>query len=247
MKKILLFLPLLLLCHATEKSIAQSTFLEYQMPRLTTLPPYYSGMPTEIALAYYWFDHAMRTNSTMEFDNFIGTMHLNDTAKYIADAVYRVCEDDPISFYLWLSGRGLSPDPYSPKANPSHIRMYLENKLTKVFNDTGRTGFLLNADFIAQVHVYDTVSRTYPNILAKHLVTVSCQVVDMIKGKKIFDCTNDTLYSAKDGKNFPKTQAVPDPYSTSEVTADSGRCLQFEYSLEWDRMPYNDYGTLLPW
>src|SRR5437868_3087376 len=83
---------------------------------------------------------------------------------------------------------------------------FLENKLTQIFNDTGRTGFLLDADFIAHIHVNDTVSTTETSYgLTTQMVLVNSQIVDMIKGKKVFACAD--MFSAH-GKDGVKPQTI---------------------------------------
>src|SRR6266567_8579230 len=99
MKKIVVFFLLLFLC-ANAKVSAQFNVID-SFPALTSVPPYYSGQPTAVALAYYWFDQAMRTYTTYKVDSFFNAMQYSDTAKYIADAMYRVNGDNPISFFQW--------------------------------------------------------------------------------------------------------------------------------------------------
>jgi hypothetical protein len=143
MKKFVILLSVIFFCTTANIALSQwddGNALEYRISRLSAAPPYYSGQPTDIVLAYYWFDQAMRTYRQPVVDSFINAMQYSDTSKYIADAIYRVTDDNPISFHLWLAGRGVHPEPYMPRIDPSHTRILFEGSIA-MSTDTGRSAF----------------------------------------------------------------------------------------------------------
>jgi len=77
--------------------------LEYSMPEMTSVPPTYPGQPFEVSTAYYYFDLLMRTNREYSVDSFFYAMGNSDTARFIAAGIYRVNDDNPLSFFRWYS------------------------------------------------------------------------------------------------------------------------------------------------
>jgi hypothetical protein len=236
MKKIVVFFLLLFLCANTKVS-AQFNVID-SFPALTSVPPYYSGQPTAVALSYYWFDHAMRTNNTLTIDSFFAAMQYSDTAKYIADAIYRVTDDNPISFYQWCDRNAVIPDPYFPRCIPGEVFYHFMKRYALIRQDTGRDEFLLTANLIAHIKVTDTTSVIASDPLT-HMVHVYSQIQDEIKGQYIPNCPYDTLYSAKPRGIKPLS------YS-SYSHADSGTCFTFQYAKEWDHVPVTDERNVAP-
>jgi hypothetical protein len=236
MKKTIAFFLLSFLFSAT---LSAQTDLVFSLSRLTSVPPYYSGQPTAVALGYYWFDQAMRTYSTHKVDSFFNAMQYSDTAKYIADAIYRLTDDNPLSFYLWCARNNVNPDPYWPRSDASTIRYLFWNRFNVIRRDTSREGFLLAADIIAQIKIVDTISSS-----GGKMVFVRSEIQDEIKGKYVPGCPTDTAYSIKPKGGMPPQ--YPLPFSTSQQHADTGTCLMFQYALGWDREPDQDERGLLP-
>jgi hypothetical protein len=210
--------------------------LLYSMPRDTSVPPIYSGQPSQVTTAYLWLDDAMRLFSESILDKFINTFSWNDTAKTVASNLYQLEDDNPLSFYMW-SGKAIKPNPY--KGDPGHDRVLIENRVLSLAGDSGRTYTLLATDVIADVRVTDTsctIDTTDGD--ATPMVLVNCTLLDPIKGKHLPACPGqtNTKFRGSQPLNTP-TQ----PYSTYADTAAVGTCLQFEYSPEWQRTLTDEY------
>ncbi len=247
MKKIFFF-TIVLFCTFSNLAHAQwdgSNPLVYKIPKITTFPPITIGQPLDVVLTYHWFDQAMRSYTSYSIDSFLNAMQLSDTAKYIANALYRICDDDPITYHLWLMGGGGLPLAYWPQSDPSHTELEFLKRIYVIISDTARSAYLLSSDIISDVKVIDTFSVTKSvahGFRARQIVRVSCSILDQIKGNYVPSCAIDTFYRSK-GIITPQSLY---PSITSPVRADTGGCLQFEYSLGWDRMPNNDYGVVWP-
>ncbi|HZK75690.1 MAG TPA: hypothetical protein VFD13_02170 [Candidatus Kapabacteria bacterium] len=202
--------------------------LLYSIARDTSVPPLYPGQPPQVTTAYLWFDEAMRLYPESVIDNFIKSFAWNDTAKTIVSNLYRVEDDNPLSFYMW-SGKAIKPNPY--KGDPGHDRVLIENRVIHI-GDTGRTYSLLTPDVIADVMVTDTFCTIDSGAsIATDAVLVNCTLLDPIKGKRIPACPDLMLSKSKGVRTLGTTHAYP----TYADTAAIGTCLQFEYSPEWQR------------
>lgn len=209
--------------------------LLYSMHADTSEPPIYSGQPTSVTTAYLWIDEAMRYYPEPTIEHFLKMLSWDDTAKTIASNFYQMQDDNPLSFYIW-SGDRIHPNPY--KGEPGLAQEVFKNLASTDVGDKGRTSWLLSADIIADVMVTDTVCTTDPTALsAKDAVLVNATILDPIKGKQIPECP-DYYKVGKKAKlplNTP-TLAIP----VRAIAADTGTCIQFEYSPEWHRSPDED-------
>lgn len=210
--------------------------LLYSMPWDTTVPPVDSTQPVNVQTAYLWLDQAMRTYPGYRIDSFINAMTWSDTAKTIASALYQIQDDNPLAYYMWM-GDAIKPNPY--KAKPGHEEFTFIKKSSHIARDTGRTAFLLQPEIIADVMVKDTFCKTEVDQAGSmNMILVNSTILDEIKGKKVPLCTG---YGMKAG-NKDKMPAGVSAWETFPVIADSGQCLQFEYSPSWGRVPNDDDG-----
>ena len=218
---------------------AQQTYygaLEYKIPKLTSLPPLYSGQPSDVATAYLWLDNAMRSTTKNAVRTLIDSLQWGDSTKFLASRLYRMVDDNPVAFLQW-SLRGDVP-PYN--FDLSYARLRLQNRIGTVASDNGVTGFLLAADIIADIMVQDTTCVKDPiAMIAKDAVKVDAIILDPIKGRQVPSCQALSYKEHKSGAPRPQSVAI----STSAGPADSGSCLQFEYSPEWSRMEGDDAGA----
>jgi hypothetical protein len=217
--------------------------LEYSLPVLTAMPPVSDSMPSGIITDYLWADELMRTTTSSSITKYIYSLGYGDTLKYLAELLYTVDDNNPLSFYQWeISGWpiGGHPDyPWHYKATPAQERIPLENKVGYTFPDTGKAGFLLSCDIIADVSVSDTIISTFPGSLLPNMVLVNSTINDEIKGQKIPLCIGYDLHTRGKGKITTLSGSVT-PWSTYAVPADTGSCLMFEYSPEWQSGIFTD-------
>jgi hypothetical protein len=213
--------------------------MEYYFPRLSTAPPLYPGQPSDIASAYLWLDELMRTTQEQPIANYINSLGYGDTLKFLAKMLYRVEDDNPISFWQWS---GINPwrvvKTLGYKSNADQARIVLQNHIGATFPDTGRTGFLLACDLIADITVNDTIVKSYaPGHGIEHMVLVNSTLNDEIKGKHIPGCP---MMLAKHVGSTPLSNNYVIPASPTIDTAISGQCFRLEYSPEWQSGIFSD-------
>ncbi len=204
--------------------------LLYNLHADTSEPPVYVGQPPTVTTAYLWLDEAMRLYPESTIEHFIKMLSWNDTAQTIASNFYKMQDDDPLSFYIW-SGDRMHPDPY--KAEPSLAREVFENFVSTNVGDTARTSWLLSTDIIADITVSDTSCKFDPTAMSvKDWVLVNATILDPIKGKKIPECPD----YFKTGKKVELPLTLPTlAFPAHAVAADTGTCIQFQYSPELRR------------
>jgi len=214
--------------------------LLYSIPQDTSVPPLYTGQPSNVALGYLWLADLMRLDPEPKIETYFNTLTWNDTAKTIASYIYQIQDDNPLSFFMW-SGKAMKPNPY--KGDPGQGVVAFEEKASHLAADTGRTFSLLTADIIADVIVGDTVCYHDPTaFVAKNMVLVNTTILDEIKGKKITSCPS--IYNARKKGALPQSDTTP-AISTFADTASAGTCLQFQYSPAWGRVAGDDMSPSL--
>jgi len=204
--------------------------LQYTIPFGTTTPPIYSGQPSQLALGYLWLDLAFRRFSGFVIDSFINSLRWGDTLKQLTSLYYQIKDDNPLSFYLWPS---VKTTPYPYLSEIGQAKVIFETHAGQEANDTAHTYSLLVADIISDVMVDDTVNYDLDRgSFVNPAVLCRCTIRDEIKGKWLPMCTGYLGTKLKgDTRQIASTHPVPWP--TYPVRADSGACLQFEYSLLW--------------
>jgi hypothetical protein len=213
--------------------------LEYSIPLLTSVPPLYLGQPSDVTSAYLWADELMRTTQWFSIDKWIWNLGYDDTLKYLAEMLYEVSNDNPLSLYQWeVSGNPNSITQHlswNYLGHPSSEIDELTNQIGGMVPDTGRTGFILACDLIADVSVSDTFVNFNPaDNLIPNTVFVTSSILDEIKGQKIPLCVGYDMHAHGKGKITPLSSYVT-PWATYAMPADIGSCLDFEYSPEWQR------------
>jgi hypothetical protein len=213
--------------------------LLFSMLRDTSVPPVYVGQPAEVTTGYLWLDEAMRLYPESTIESFFNALTWSDTMKTFASVFYQAQNDNPLSFFLW-SGTAIHPNPY--KGVPSQAQVAFEQKVALIAGDTGRTSSLLTADIIADVMVGDTTCILEPPAsLGFNMVFVNSTILDEIKGKKVPLCVGEDM-RAKKNKGSTVLSVGTTPWPTYAVAADTGTCLQFEYSPQWSLIPGDDEG-----
>src|SRR5581483_6632469 len=216
--------------------------LLYSMHLDTSVPPVYSGQPTQVTEGYLWLDDAMRLYPEYKIDSFMNTLTWSDSMKTIASVFYQAQDDNTLSFFFW-SGSALHPNPY--KGNPGEGIMAFRQRVAQIVGDTGRTSALLTADIISDVYVNDTLCVKDPTAhIAFDAVFVNSTILDEIKGKKVPLCVGEGMRTHRGSKVKQVQNSGAIPWATYPIPADSGGCLQFEYSPEWLRV-HSDYGLPL--
>ena len=209
--------------------------LLYSQPWIETVPPVYPGQASEVTTAYFLFDMGLRLSNFNAPIEFFNRMTYGDTSKYIANLVYRVCDDNPVLYSQWLAEE-VKPEPYH--TDPGRALYSFQERLAKICPDTARTWMLVSSDMILHVHVVDTV--IVPKVLYRYRpngnVRVTAQIIDAIKGKYVPACPP----ALEVGKGGFKTLSVISPDPTYPVQSSPGTCIQFEYALGWGRGPGND-------
>lgn len=219
--------------------------LLFSMHRDTAVPPIYAGQPAQVTMGYLWLDQLMRQYPEYRIDSFFNTLTWSDTMKTLASVYYQAQADNPISFFLW-SGNAMRPNPY--KGNPSQAQVSFPKRLGQIVGDTGRTAALLDADVIADVIVGDTICVKDPTAhIALDGVLVNSTILDEIKGKKIPQCVGEDMRTHKRTNKISVLSSGTVPWATHPAPADSGSCLQFDYSPEWMQATFfgQDYGPRL--
>jgi hypothetical protein len=224
-------------------TLAKNSFtgvLLFAVPIIDTVPPISSSQPSEIQTDYLWLDEAFRlVKPGFYLDKYINNLGYNDTSKFIAKVLYKIVDDNPITAYQWM---GAAPSPYPYNAPPGRERVVFQTHFDALANDTDRTGFLLNCDFIYDVQVSDTIGTIWDSTFSIHkTVLVKYSILDTIKGKTVPECT-DIFLPHKSGI---KPQSI-DPTSIIPVHAAPGVCSYFEYSPEWTQSQFSDGGTTDP-
>jgi hypothetical protein len=244
MKKVIFPVLLLSVFYTSSLAYAQPNgyygALLYSIPRVTSVPPIYSGQPAQVTTAYLWLDEAMRLSSEATIESYINSFKTwNDTPKTIVSNIYQMIDDNPVSFYIW-SGKAIHPNPY--KGDPGQARQAVENWVMHI-GDKGQTSSLLGPDIIADVMVNDTFCTTDPTAyIAKDGVFVNSTILDEIKGKKVPLCVGEDMRSKRKGNGITTLSTATTAWPTYAVPADSGACLQFEYSPEWSPISGDDEG-----
>lgn len=212
--------------------------LEYGFPFLRTLPAVNTSQPVDIQTDYLLLDDAFREiKPGFAMDNYIKSLSYNDTLKYISSLLYRVVDDNPITFIRWCSA---STKPYPYKANPGRERNVLQQHLLKVAGDTGKTFFLQSSDYILDLKVTDTSINYCPSDnTIKAMVLAKCEILDGMKGKYVPACPD--IYKSKSKGVQPASIA---PVIVDTVPTTPGTCTEFEYCPRWgpgvggDEPPY---------
>lgn len=204
--------------------------LLYTVPRLSVDMPLYSGQPSEVSSAYYWLDSCMREYDYARMEHFFGRLGNSDTSDLIANIIYRVTDDNPLSFFQWL---WMSDPPQRYRCAPGAFLLNFESRLPQIYSDTLRTLMLIKSDIIAHVRVVDTMMKIDPFAsIAKRMVRVICEIQDPIKGKYVPGCPIDGSRSIGENKSLPEVLV---PVLVFADSAEQGACLEFEYSLDWGR------------
>ncbi len=210
--------------------------LLYSMPWEKTVPPVDSTQQVNVQTAYLWLDEAMRAYPEYEIDSFINALSWSDTAKTMASALYQIQDDNPLAYYMW-SGDAIKPNPY--KGSPGRAEFRFISRCSHIAADTGRTSFLLHSEIIADLIVADTVCYVDPSALsAANAVLVDGTILDEIKGSKVPLCVGHDMKTGRKTHDLPQSQVTA--WATYPVKADTGQCLQFEYSPEWPKVPSDD-------
>jgi hypothetical protein len=213
--------------------------LEYSIPLLTAVPPLYVGQPTDVTNAYLWADELMRTTQWFSIDRWIWNLGYDDTLTYLAEMLYEVSNDNPLSLYQWeVSGNPNSISQHlswNYLGHPATEIAELTNQIGGMMPDTGRTGFIIACDLITDVSVSDTIITSNPtDKIIPYTVFVKSTILDEIKGQKVPLCVGDGMSAGRKNKISPLSTYVT-PWATYAVAADTGTCLDFEYSPEWQR------------
>ncbi len=204
--------------------------LQYQFPMLSTYPPLSLGMSFDVLEAYIGADSICRSLPVDNVNPLQWSMGYSDTLKEAARYMYEADDYDPVQFFQWKytdpTHRYTIP-PGIPGAWPGAIVNAVNADIQRLFPDTGETGYLCEVDYIADV----TVTATYEGydssaVGAHNSVKVTCTVLDPIKGQVLPTCIPDPPSPSNGALKNKK-------YKTANAT---GGCLQFEYSLEWNRM-----------
>ncbi|HZV12157.1 MAG TPA: hypothetical protein VFA55_03010, partial [Candidatus Kapabacteria bacterium] len=182
-------------------------------------------MPFDVYEAYEYGDLASRTYYMHQVDSIMAKMYYADTLKEAARFLYETIDYDPIRYYVW--GAGSPRFTYKQGNEPGYIGLQLQQRIQKIFPDSSRTADIIYAYYIADVIVDHTVegvdsSTPYQKL---HDVKVTCIVTDTIKGRVFPPCISDNDRSVKRVK-----------HQGSATASVSGGCLQFEYTLEWNRL-----------
>jgi hypothetical protein len=222
--------------------------LEYSLPFLTAVPPLDSTQPTDVATAYLWLDELMRTSTGPQINNYIWSLNNGDTLRFLAEMLYSVIDNNPLSFNNWDASTiweiGRPPLAWNYKGHPDQERTQLQNQISVKIPDTARTGFLLACDIISDVTVSDT--EVYGSSTSIPMVFVNATINDEIKGQKIPLCVGEGMGALRKGKGaIPLSVRTLVPWATYAVVADTGSCLQFEYSPQWQRGIFTDEGDPL--
>ncbi len=211
--------------------------LLYSMHGDTAVPPVYVGQPPQVTTGYLWIDDVMRLYPETKIDSFFNSLSWGDTMKTLASVFYQAQDDNPLSFYNW-SGKLLKPNPY--KGDIGRVQLQFEHRMG-IALDTGRTYALLTADIISDVFIVDTNCVKDPPNSAFDMVFVNSMILDEIKGKKVPLCVGEGMRAHRNNKGATAQSTGTIPWATYPVSADSGTCLQFEYSPAWHRISGLDY------
>ncbi len=207
--------------------------LLYRMSLDASAPPIYPGQPSQVTTAYLWLDAALRHDNWGQISSFIDSLTWGDTAKTIAAVLYRMQDDNPVSYYLW-SGRGMTPNPYH--WDPGQGEYLFAKHVLLTATDTGRTAALLFPEIISDIIVQDTVCTQDPYAhAALDEVLVNATILDEIKGLHKPACPQNTRTIGKGAKT--QSNGFSPTYAD---TASVGACIQFQYSPEWSTGPNDD-------
>lgn len=184
--------------------------LVYRFPLLTTFPPVTPDMPEDVRRTYLFGDSIARTIGIMEEEHEKRQLTYSDSLKQAVRYLFEANDYDPVTFFQWKTTR--APNRYK-QLTPGAFVQDMQNASMYVFPDSGRTGVMVSADYIAVVHVDSTregIDSTAA--FARHSIKVSTTVLDKIKGQRLPNCN-----------------------PAEGAGAGSGNCLHFEYALEWYR------------
>ncbi|HEY3875105.1 MAG TPA: hypothetical protein VGM92_06485, partial [Candidatus Kapabacteria bacterium] len=237
--RILVSVALIVLFATTAAAQARYTgIMEYSLPLLTSVPPLDSTQPSDVASAYLWADELMRTTKWVSINHWIGNLGYGDTMKFLAKMLYEVSDNNPLSLYQWqISGNPNSVSQHlawNYLGFPAQEVPMLVNQIGAGMSDTGRTGFILACDLIADVSVSDTILKNDPtDKITPDIVMAQATILDEIKGQKVPYCIGAGMRTRKNNSNQALSYTTVWP--THAVAADTGTCLQFEYSPEWSQ------------
>jgi len=257
-KRIIFPVLILSLIFTASTSIAQPKPyygpLLYSMSRDTSVPPVYEGESQQVRKAYQWFDGLLRSEHEPKIWTHFRSIWMFDTMKYswtdterkIARNLYLIQDDNPLARYMW-SGKAMHPNPY--KRDPGQAMESFENRAGRISHYSKMTYSLLTPHIIADVIVDDTICVKDPTAYsAFDMVLVNSTILDAIKGKQVPFCVEEGMRALrKKGTTIKSSGTIPWP--THPVPADTGTCLQFEYSPGWFKVYYpdEDYGPRLGW
>jgi hypothetical protein len=201
--------------------------LEMRIEKLSTYPPISILTRPEVLAGYLYLNDYVRNRSVAQVDSFFVGITYSDTLRAFAKYLYIIDDEDPLRFSQWLT---TDPSPGYYKCTPAHMRFALESAIERTFPDTLTTSFLVTSDIIARVKIIRTTD-VFDSAAArtKRAVRVDAIITDVIKGKHVPTCLN--IFSTT------KSRTSTQPVGTVGVdTAITGKCLQFEYRLDWSRI-----------
>ncbi|MEP7218431.1 MAG: hypothetical protein ABI876_05920 [Bacteroidota bacterium] len=187
------------------------------VPYPTSYPISTTGMPTDVAAAYHWFDSVARTYTPPQIDLGLTyrTSLADDTLKRALHYAYAINDYNP---FLFLTMQDVDSSRYSGiKTRPLLLWSSILAHLREIAPDD-TTGMVLRtltqASYILRVKVNNISSHTDTMAAwARNGIVVQAEVLDTIKGQFLPSCT------------------LPE---TSKPQVLSGEpCIEFEYRAEW--------------
>lgn len=207
--------------------------IRYQFDLLQTMPGIPMTAPPDVLAGYLYLQY-LATNETRHIvDSVTALMTYSDTLKTLTKYLYELDDYDPVLFNRFLFARTHG----AFKVEPAYIDvMAMQGAIQNLYSDTLRTAMLTYSDIIARVRINSTRKKIDTLAAVAHYdIVVNATILETLKGQKVPSCIGIGT-SVKSGKN--QTQQSGD--STSVMTgysvstpADSGACIEWEYSPEW--------------
>lgn len=214
--------------HAQESSMepppcfSRTPYVNFSLPKFLQGVQLNSGMPLDVLIGYIVLDSLKKGIPRDEFNAVQKHITYNDTLKTILKYLYILKDEDPLLFEQNLYALRQDYSPVVPGDLVMALFSVLDVKSPRPVSDE----LLAFSSIIARVRVVDTVSIYDPDAFSvKTCVSVRCEVLDLIKGRRLPVCTG----------TGPKT-ALP---------ASSSPCLEFFYALEHP-LDYRRYGFSAP-
>jgi hypothetical protein len=215
----------------SENRIGYDGAIEYRFDLMQTAPFIPLSAPPDVLAGYMYFQYLATNYDTRTIDSAFSLLSYSDTLKALVKYLYQLDDFDAVLYHRFIYSRTHGVF----KSMPAHLtEIQLYPQVDKLYPDTLRTAMLLRSDIIARVRVnsrrlkVDTLSR-----VCRHDLLVNATIIDPVKGRKIPTCLTDPLRA-----QAKHTQPLEDDstwvlagYSTG-ILADSGGCLQWEYSPE---------------